>query len=97
MRRYQADPLPPIAAVYAAVTGRSIAGVSPRIDGSVVVSCPSERHNDRHPSCAVNVKKNVFYCRSCGVGGGVLDLPIVAGLSRNRRESAQLLRERGLL
>ncbi len=35
----------------------------------VRVRCPSPEHNDRSPSCDVNLTKRVFVCRSCGASG----------------------------
>ena len=35
------------------------------------VTCPNPQHDDRNPSCSVNVRKNVFICRSCGAKGHV--------------------------
>lgn len=31
--------------------------------------CPSPAHDDRHPSCGINVQDNTFKCFSCGCGG----------------------------
>ncbi|MBO4801381.1 MAG: toprim domain-containing protein [Bacteroidaceae bacterium] len=36
--------------------------------------CPNPQHEDCHPSCKVNVKKNRFKCFSCGCGGNNIDL-----------------------
>lgn len=36
--------------------------------------CPNPQHEDRHPSCRVNVQKNRFKCFSCGCGGNNIDL-----------------------
>lgn len=50
------------------------------------VVCPF--HADKHPSCDVNVDKNVFYCRSCGANGGVFAL--VQKELRLNREAARV-------
>lgn len=34
------------------------------------IRCPF--HDDKRPSCQVDLRKNVFYCFPCGVGGGVI-------------------------
>lgn len=34
--------------------------------------CPF--HADQHPSCDVSLAKDTWFCRSCGIGGGKLDL-----------------------
>ncbi|MBO4802467.1 MAG: hypothetical protein J5545_11500 [Bacteroidaceae bacterium] len=36
--------------------------------------CPNPQHDDRHPSCRVNVQTNRFHCFSCGCGGNNIDL-----------------------
>ena len=47
----------------------------PRVNGrpdEVRVHCPF--HQDEHPSCDVNLAKDAWICRSCGMGGGVTTL-----------------------
>lgn len=39
-----------------------------------VCRCPSPQHDDRHPSCRVNVQTNRFRCFSCGAHGNNIDL-----------------------
>ena len=36
--------------------------------------CPNPHHEDRHPSCRINVSTNRFYCFSCGEHGNNIDL-----------------------
>lgn len=36
--------------------------------------CPNPQHDDRHPSCRVNVNTNRFKCFSCGVSGNNINL-----------------------
>lgn len=58
-------------------------------------TCPF--HEDSHPSCDVDLDKNVFLCRSCKAKGGFLDAIILAGYARNRDEAKQWLYTRGIL
>ena len=39
-----------------------------------VCRCPSPQHDDRHPSCHVNVQTNRFKCFSCSAHGNNIDL-----------------------
>ena len=87
---------PNIEIVYSAVAGAA-AVFARRSSNEILVACPSRSHEDRHPSCSLNSKKGVFYCHACCIGGGVLDLPIVAGLARDRAEAFSYLRDRRLL
>lgn len=58
-----------------------------------LVLCPF--HGDRNPSCAVNTKKAVFVCRSCGVKGSMRALrEKVGGQAPDVSVSAAVLRER---
>jgi Toprim-like len=38
-----------------------------------VVTCPNPAHEDSHPSCNFNVDLGVYFCHSCGYGGGIGD------------------------
>jgi DNA primase len=40
----------------------------------VLIKCPSEYHDDKHPSCSVSLEKGVFYCFSCGFSGNLKNL-----------------------
>jgi 5S rRNA maturation endonuclease (ribonuclease M5) len=78
--------------VYEAVTGNSTAGQAK--GAHVRVICPSAIHNDSEPSCDLSPAKNSWICRSCEAKGGVVDLPIAAGLAANRVESFTWLKEK---
>jgi DNA primase len=43
--------------------------VSRWIGDEAIVSCPHPDHTDRNPSAAINVKKRLWTCYSCGRGG----------------------------
>lgn len=46
--------------------------------------CPNPRHDDRHPSCRINVQTNRFRCFSCGCHGNNIDLvQMVCGCDYN--------------
>lgn len=95
--RFNCGRLPQIAVVYAEATGHPLEELG-RVRGSQTVApCPAAGHIDRHPSCSINLEKNVFYCHSCGAHGGVLDLWVVAGYAKDRSEAASSLRNRGLM
>ena len=80
--------------VWFATFGESIGSKKKSGPGQVRVLCPF--HQERNPSCDVSLEKNVFVCRSCGASGGYLDVPILAGNARDRREAAQWLERRGV-
>ncbi len=45
-------------------------------------SCPSPAHEDRKPSCSVQVESGKWFCHGCGEGGGVVKwLRMTRGLS----------------
>jgi hypothetical protein len=51
-------------------------------------------HRDEHPSCDLDLVKNVWKCYACGNGGGKADLIIAASLASARSEAAAWLEER---
>jgi hypothetical protein len=57
------------------------------------VRCPSAKHADSHASCDLDLARSVWKCRTCGAGGGVLDMVIAAGKANHRAEAAQWLEE----
>lgn len=77
----------------AAATGR----VFRRPQRGTVTKCPL--HDDRTASFSVNEDKGVFRCfaGSCAIQGGVLDVPIVFGIAKDRKEAAKWLAERNLI
>lgn len=93
----QNETLPDIRSVYYEVTGFTVPSSTRRYTNSITVRCPSKDHFDRSPSCSLDFAKGVYYCHACGRGGGVLDLPIVAGVASDRRQAAAVLRKAGLL
>lgn len=44
--------------------------LSPRSNGDLYGKCPL--HDDKTPSFSVNTRENLFYCFSCGRGGGII-------------------------
>jgi hypothetical protein len=81
---------------YELVTGASTANAR-RSGRHVTVRCPDRTHDDARASCDLDVEKNVWCCRTHPggrKGGGRLDLPIIAGLARNRAEAARWLEKR---
>lgn len=48
--------------------------VAQRIGDEYLVRCPDSNHDDRNPSAAINVRKGLWVCYSCGAGGRVIDL-----------------------
>lgn len=60
------------------------------------VRCPVHSP-DRHPSCDVNVAKDVFFCRSCDAGGGFLDLVVAAGDAIDHDSAKRWLRQNGFV
>lgn len=63
----------PITTVWRALYGDSVTRGQRAGVNQYAVTCPFHSP-DAHPSCHVNVEKNVFLCRSCGASGGVLSL-----------------------
>lgn len=48
--------------------------VAQQIGDEFLVRCPDPDHEDRNPSAAINVRKGLWICYSCGSGGRALDL-----------------------
>lgn len=48
--------------------------VSRWIGDEAIVSCPHPDHEDRNPSAAINVRKRLWTCYSCGRGGSIESL-----------------------
>ena len=58
-------------------------------------SCPSPAHEDRKPSCSVQLESGKWFCHGCGEGGGVVKwLRLTRGLSGP--EALETVRELGL-
>lgn len=81
-----------IAEAFAIVTGMTVSG--PERSGRLRVQCPSRGHADGNPSCDLSPAKRAWRCRSCGAGGGLLDLAIAAGYAHDRAEAARWFEER---
>lgn len=77
----------------AAATGRSFR----RPQRGTQTKCPL--HDDRTASLSVNDTKGTFNCfaGSCAAHGGILDVPVAFGISRDRKEAAKWLAQRGLI
>ena len=52
--------------------------------------CPSQDHTDEHPSCDIDRSDKVFHCKTCGVGGSVIEL-IGAWYGLNTKEKDDAL------
>ena len=48
--------------------------VAQKIGDEFLVRCPDPDHEDRNPSAAINTRKGLWVCYSCGAGGRVIDL-----------------------
>jgi hypothetical protein len=70
---------------------------SPRSGSEYLYTCP--RHDDKHPSLAINEKKDAWMCGPCGVGGTAWQLAgFVAGIDPTDKPALRLwLQERGLI
>jgi hypothetical protein len=55
----------------------------------------AHRHQDRDPSCSVNVQSGLFNCHACGAGGGAYDAALAKGLSP--RDAIDLMVTHGLV
>lgn len=58
------------------------------------VRCPY--HDDRSPSCDVNLAKNTFYCRSCEAQGGLAEVVIRAGNAHTRAQAFDWIKAHGI-
>lgn len=56
-----------------------------------LVRCPSQEHEDVHPSCLLKPKGDVWGCRACDAGGGKLDMVVAAGKARTRMDAREWL------
>ena len=54
----------------------------------------AHNHNDRSPSCSVNLASGAWNCHGCGAHGGAYDAALAAG--RAPREAMELLIANGL-
>lgn len=55
------------------------------------VLCPNPDHDERHPSCGVNLDSGYWHCMACGVGGDLAALGAMV-LHRDREDVEALLR-----
>lgn len=53
--------------------------------------CVNPRHAESNPSCSVNVETGYWHCFSCGVGGDLAELGVLA-LKKSRDEVEQILK-----
>ena len=72
---------------YEIITSKTVKATGQR--GEVRVHCPSRDHADEHPSCDLKPEKKCWKCITCGAGGGILDLAVVAGQAKDRATAAQ--------
>lgn len=49
-----------------------------RVHGARATGC-APCHADRHPSFSADLEKGVWYCHTCGKGGGVKDFALLVG------------------
>ncbi len=82
-----------IARAFELTTGTPTASAR-RYGRHLRVTCPDRKHSDSHPSCDLDTSSNTWCCRSCAAGGGVLDLPIAAGLTVDRAHAARWYKQR---
>ena len=54
----------------------------------------AHRHEDRNPSCSVNLHSGAFNCHGCGAHGGAYDAALATG--RSPREAIDLMVKNGL-
>ena len=54
----------------------------------------AHNHNDRSPSCSVNLASGAWNCHGCGAHGGAYDAALAAGLTP--RDAMELLIANGL-
>lgn len=52
--------------------------ILPQSEDEVKIKCPF--HDDQSPSCAVNIRKNLFKCHAAGCGKSGDDLTLLAGI-----------------
>ncbi len=81
----------PTSSVVGRVTSRgvlSLAGFPPP-DHSGFILCP--KHDEWSPS--FHLLERGYYCFGCGDKGGILDLIVVLGISRDRASAARWLEE----
>jgi hypothetical protein len=55
----------------------------------------AHRHQDRNPSCSVNLSSGAFNCHGCGAHGGAYDAALASG--RSPREAIDLMVGHGLI
>src|SRR5262249_37567403 len=59
----------------------------------IQIRCPALGHEDRHPSCDVDLSRG-FICRSCGRGGSLRELAVLLGLGVGLRSDIEPRRPR---
>lgn len=60
-------------------------------NNEIRIRCPF--HEDKRPSCTINIKKNVFYCFPCSTGGGVVKF-VMMKENCDRLQAIKILRQR---
>lgn len=66
-----------IADVYERLTGYAAGNRKRR---TVRVLCPRYEHQERNPSCDLNLDDNVWHCHSCKGGGGIITMVLESGI-----------------
>jgi hypothetical protein len=82
-----------MADVYETIRGEALPGEGQERRGY----CLSTDHADVNtPSCDYNAEKQVFHCKTCGIGGNVIVLVTAAGKAHDSRGARNWLRTAGL-
>jgi hypothetical protein len=74
-------------------------------NGDYIVRCPTQGHEDKHPSCRLSVRSNFWMCYAClrggkkrlessGYEGSMLGMVVLAGHARTLRDAAEWLERR---
>mgnify|MGYP001599049498 CR=1 FL=1 len=63
------------------------------VNDELRTSCPFHKHEDRHPSFAINLKTYKFNCKGCGYAGQSLDLFIAITLRISRTKAKEIIGE----
>ena len=63
------------------------------VNSELRTSCPFHKHEDRHPSFAINLKTYKFNCKGCGLAGQSLDLFVAIILRINRAKAKEIIGE----
>ena len=59
---------------------------NPNRNGEQSISCPNKNvHDDRNPSCSLNIGKGVLFCQGCGLAGDAYSVMMaIEGINFNQ-------------